>query len=294
MVPDSSAAGTNSAGVTQIIQRAASDWLSLRRPADELARASTLTAVARLNAHASNGGLSDPDPLLVYDLGAGTGANLSWLAPHLSVAQQWTLVDRDAELLDMVPRAWPTDRVVDVRRVVAELDDLPRLHPIGGVPALITCSALLDVLTVNQVEALCGFVAATQSAALFSLSVSGDFGFAPALALDRRILTTFNEHQNRKGLAGPSATAIAAEALQRRGLDVEVIATPWELSHTDGLWSRPISPAWWKPCANRTNPSPPLPASGWISDSHNCTTVPSPSGSAMRTCWQFRSPGNRS
>lgn len=219
--------------MTQIVQKASRNWLELRRPADDMARTSTLPAIGRLNAWLS--GAPDPDPLLVYDLGAGTGANLFWLAPHLTMPQLWTLIDRDAELLDAVPAGPPTQTVLGVRHIAAELDQLPRLHPPGAGPALVTCSALLDVLTRAQVATLCDFVADTASAALFSMTVSGVFRLEPAMSLDARMLDAFNGHQERRTLAGPTATAIAAEILLARGFDVEIIATPWEVSAGQGL-----------------------------------------------------------
>lgn len=214
--------------MNQIVQKASPDWLDLRRPADALARATTLPAVHRLSTRLASPPF--PDPLQVLDLGAGTGANLFWLAPHLAVPQRWTLIDRDSELLAAAPTCQPTPAVLEVQHVVAELDDLPRLHPLGAGPALVTCSALLDVLTRAQVAALGHFVADTGSAALFSMTVSGMFQLEPASSLDPLLLEAFNEHQERTSLAGPSATAIAAEVLRGRGLDVEIIATPWELT----------------------------------------------------------------
>ena len=82
------------------------DWLALREPADRAARS---TRLARL----TDERLAGHDPLRVLDLGTGTGANLRFLAEHLTGAQQWTLVDRDAVLLRQVAQrvsSWGTSR----------------------------------------------------------------------------------------------------------------------------------------------------------------------------------------
>ena len=38
-------------------------------------------------------------PLVVHDLGSGTGSMARWLAPRLPGPQHWVLHDRDADLL---------------------------------------------------------------------------------------------------------------------------------------------------------------------------------------------------
>jgi hypothetical protein len=73
-------------------------WLELREPADARARAEGAIDTL-LRARAGVG------PLGILDLGAGTGANLRYLAPRLGGRQQWLLLDRDRRLLDAIPAA---------------------------------------------------------------------------------------------------------------------------------------------------------------------------------------------
>ncbi|MDJ0891981.1 MAG: class I SAM-dependent methyltransferase, partial [Gammaproteobacteria bacterium] len=70
------------------------EWLALREPVDDRSRSGTL--VTRLSARAPEGRLR------VLDLGAGTGANLRYLAPRLGGEQEWLLVDHDSSLLGLV------------------------------------------------------------------------------------------------------------------------------------------------------------------------------------------------
>lgn len=214
--------------VKQIVQRAASDWLSLRRPADEDARRATTESLIILDRHLSSR-TGPGGAVIVVDLGAGTGANMAWLSPRLTVPQRWTLVDRDVDLLALAPRNPPSGTVLDVRRVTAELDDLQRDHMGGVRPDLVTCSALLDVLTVDQVSELAGFVVLTGAAALFSLTVTGSVTLVPGTEHDRLLNEVFNAHQERHGLAGPHAMTLAGEALGASGYTVVVVETPWVL-----------------------------------------------------------------
>ncbi|MEA3641129.1 MAG: class I SAM-dependent methyltransferase [Lamprobacter sp.] len=74
------------------------DWLQLREAADERARASPLNpALAEWNADDA----SHPEPRLIeiLDLGAGTGANLRYLAPRLGRGQRWRCIDQNPQLL---------------------------------------------------------------------------------------------------------------------------------------------------------------------------------------------------
>lgn len=215
----------------QIVQRAASDWLSLRRPADHAARDTTLPALTRLSHHLS-AGLAGGGSVSVLDLGAGTGSNLTWLGPRLDVPQAWTLIDRDEDLLRLASFP-PPHNVVAIHRLTAELDELDSAHPYDGAPTLVTCSAVLDVLTTAQVESLCQLVASMGAAALFSLTVTGDVELSPRMALDESINENFNAHQERDGLAGPGATSVARRVLHTAGFHVEVVATPWELGPQD-------------------------------------------------------------
>src|SRR5579871_6626914 len=126
-------------------------WLALREPADAAARAVDL--VERLK--------RQPLPTggwLIHDLGCGTGAMGRWLAPLLSGRQHWVLHDRDADLLKVAADARPGSAAdgaavsVEVRR-----SDITALRTEDLADAtLITASALLDILTVEELVRLIG------------------------------------------------------------------------------------------------------------------------------------------
>ena len=127
-------------------------WLRLRGPADVRTRTSCGSGlVDDLAAYlgATNGG--------VGACGAGTGAGANWrrdqLAGRLAVGprdrQRWRLVDHDPALLASAAPA--TDGWA--RGVVATVDELPGL--LADDPAdVVTCQALLDVLTASEVDAV--------------------------------------------------------------------------------------------------------------------------------------------
>ena len=103
--------------MTQLFQRAAHDWLELRRRPDARARerASDLTG-------ALNQRFTDSAEISIIDLGAGSGANLMWLAQHLTSPQRWKLVDRDADLLEATRSMQTPQQVLGVDPVLRCID----------------------------------------------------------------------------------------------------------------------------------------------------------------------------
>jgi hypothetical protein len=71
------------------------EWLSLREPADTAAR--PLDLLSALLAYL----IPAPVPLVVRDLGCGTGAMGRWLSPRLPTPQHWILHDNDPGLLTL-------------------------------------------------------------------------------------------------------------------------------------------------------------------------------------------------
>ena len=74
--------------------RVSPEWLRLREPADAAARSAELAE--RLGRHLPAAG-----PLVVHDLGGGSGSMGRWLAPRLPGPQHWVVHDRDADLLKL-------------------------------------------------------------------------------------------------------------------------------------------------------------------------------------------------
>jgi hypothetical protein len=201
--------------------RVSSSWLVLREPADAAARAADLVE------HLPAAG-----PLLVHDLGSGTGAMGRWLAPRLPGPQHWVLHDRDADLLHVaaIPAVTFETRRSDITRLGA--DDLARAN-------LITASALLDLLTEDELAGLATVCTEAGCPVLLTLSVVGRVELNPPDPLDQRVAAAFDAHQRRvtqRGrLLGPDALSAAVEAFGRLGAEVVVRPSPWRLgaSHAD-------------------------------------------------------------
>jgi hypothetical protein len=192
------------------------DWLALREPADAAARASEL--VERLGRHA-----------VIRDLGCGTGSMGRWLGPHLPSPQRWILHDRDPELLALA--AVSTPAVADVLTEFGDVTALSAADLVGT--SLVTASALLDLFTAEEVNALADACVGAGCAALLTLSVVGRVVISPPDPLDAEFEAAFNAHQRRsvggRWLLGPDAGAVTADAFARRGMAVEIRPSPWRL-----------------------------------------------------------------
>ena len=203
-------------------------WLALREPADAAARAPDLVEplVRRLGA---------PGRWVIHDLGCGTGAMGRWLAPLLPGPQHWVVHDRDADLLEVAAADLP-GLAADGAAVTVEAkrSDINRLHQrdLAGA-TLISASALLDLLTEEELAGLITVCAGAACPILLTLSVVGRVGLSPADPLDRRVACAFDAHQRRpteRGrLLGPDAVPFAVEELGRLGADVLVRPSPWRL-----------------------------------------------------------------
>jgi SAM-dependent methyltransferase len=208
--------------------RVGREWLALREPADAAARASAL--VERLA-----GELPATGRRVIHDLGCGTGAMGRWLAPRLPGPQHWVVHDRDPELLE-VAGAWSPDSAADGAAVTVETrqSDVTGLRP-GDLSdaALITASALLDVLTADELAGLMAACAGAECPVLLTLSVVGRVELVPADPLDARVAAAFDAHQRRtteRGrLLGPDAFAVAVDGFGRLGAEVLVGSSPWRL-----------------------------------------------------------------
>ena len=223
--------------------RVSPDWLDLREPADSAARARDL--VEHLRRHrAPTGGH------VIHDLACGTGSMGRWLAPLLPGPQRWVLHDRDADLLCLAaaerpgPAADGASAVVETRR-----SDVTRLRPDDLADAtLITASALLDLLTQDELAGLIDVCAERKCPVLLSLSVVGRVDLAPANPLDSRVAAAFDAHQRRltvRGrLLGPDAVGAAVEGFRRLGAEVLVRPSPWRLGPADADLAAEWFTAW--------------------------------------------------
>ncbi|MFD5335348.1 class I SAM-dependent methyltransferase [Streptomyces hawaiiensis] len=208
--------------------RYAPEWLELREPADAAARAHDLLDPLRIrlaNLPGKSGGV------VIHDLGCGTGSMGRWLAPRLDGAQHWILHDRDPYLLHFAAVSSPRS-AADGSRVSVETrrGDVARLTPdaLQGA-SLVTASALLDVLTREEIDTFAAACAGAGCPALLTLSVAGRVELTPSHPLDAEIAQAFNDHQRRDGLLGPDAVTAAAEAFSEHGATVRLHPSPWRL-----------------------------------------------------------------
>jgi SAM-dependent methyltransferase len=209
--------------------RASSEWLTMREPADAAARSTELVEMIRPHQATDGRGTE------IHDLGCGTGSMARWLAAQLTGPQHWVLYDRDATLLTLVATD-PPDEASDGAPVTVETRrrDITRLDPgeLAGA-SLITASALLDMMTAEELQRLVAACARPGCAVLITLTVTGRVDLTPADPLDQRVTEAFNAHQRRATGAGrrlgPDAVGAALDGFTRLGLDVVVRPSPWRL-----------------------------------------------------------------
>ncbi|MGH3905390.1 MAG: SAM-dependent methyltransferase [Pseudonocardiaceae bacterium] len=213
-------------------------WLALREGADASARSPMLAERVRayLAALARPGGPARPaGPSVVRDLGCGTGSMGRWLAGRLPGPQLWILHDRDPGLLAHavagMPRVAAADAAVTAQTQQGDLTDL-RAAELAGT-SLVTASAVLDLLTAEEVDGLATACVQAGCAALLTLSVIGRVELAPVDPLDAEFAAAFDTHQRRctggRRLLGPDAGPAAVDAFGRRGAAVASRPSPWRL-----------------------------------------------------------------
>lgn len=209
--------------------RVSAGWLDLRERADAAARSRDLVRRLRRRLPAA------ADPLVIHDLGCGSGSMGRWLAPLLPGPQHWVLYDRDANLLARaavdVPGPAADGAEVAVETRVSDVTQLDSEDLAGA--ALVTASALLDLLTRDELTGLIRACAGAGCPVLFALSVSGRVQLLQADPLDARMAAAFDAHQRRKTprgrLLGPDAVEAAAEGFRGLGAEVVVRPSPWRL-----------------------------------------------------------------
>jgi hypothetical protein len=212
--------------------RVSGDWLALRERADAAARAGDL--VEQLRGHLPATGRQ-----VIHDLGCGSGSMGRWLAPLLPGSQHWILHDRDPDLLELAAADLPGP-AADGAAVTVEVreSDVGRLQQgdLDGA-SLVTASALLDLLTHDELAGLVAVCAGAGCPVLLTLSVVGRVELTPADPLDGSLAAAFDAHQRRTTaggrLLGPDAVAAAAEAFGRLGAETVIRPSPWRLGVAD-------------------------------------------------------------
>lgn len=223
------------------------DWLALREPLDEAARAVGL---------AWSFGRILPGQPMIIDLGAGTGSNVRQLAMKLGRAEQdWTLIEKDRKLLAKAPgeigrwadrNGW--DHKEQRRAYMITCDDMAvrvemRSFDLAQDPADlglnqydgVTAKALFDLVSKPWLDrfvaelASCGF-----PPLLASLTVDGRVEFSIPDEDDGFVLERSHaQRATAKGLGGPALGHTAPEALNTTlaaaGYKVETAPTEWKI-----------------------------------------------------------------
>jgi hypothetical protein len=102
---------------------------------------------------------------------------------------------------------------------------------------LVTASALLDLLTAEEVDRIVAACAGAGCPTLATISVVGRVALDPPELLDARIGAAFDAHQRRvvsgRRLLGPDAVGTIRAAFARHGVATLVRPSPWRLGPDD-------------------------------------------------------------
>lgn len=204
-----------------------SDWLSLREPADRLARDPKLLAAAADHVASTPGS--------VVDLGCGTGSTFRALDPLLPAATAWTFVDDDQVLL---ARAHALQRPDDRERIRLHPADLAGLEDgLVETAALVTASALFDLVSRRFIEDFAAQMAGRGRALYAALTVDGRIAWDSPHPLDEEIVAAFSRDQQRDKGFGPGlggdAAALLEAAFVDRGYAVQAAPSDWTLGVGD-------------------------------------------------------------
>jgi hypothetical protein len=211
-----------------------SAWLRLREPYDAAARSVELTVV--LAEWAAGRG-----KLEILDLGSGTGSNLRWLAPHLPGPQRWRLVEHDRALLAAGAATLPSRPAW----AYVEGDLAAALETLSAPPVdIITCSALLDLVSLPWLRRLVARVGELRAALLAVLNFDGRVELHPPHPLDPQVIELVRRHQRTdKGFGsalGAAATDGLVDLLRGKGGGVLTRRSDWELDTGAGALQREL------------------------------------------------------
>ncbi len=196
-------------------------WLALREPADRAARSARLVDALFTSLRNAAG---------ILDLACGTGSNMRYLRDRRADFD-WLLVDHDTALLALVPAA-PNVRVL--ARDLRSLDD-----QLFEGRALVTASALLDLVSDDWIDRLARHCHRQHSAILFALTYDGRIACRPEDPDDSTITGLVNRHQKTdKGFGpalGPDAVACAVRTFSALGYSMRVERSDWVLDGSSEL-----------------------------------------------------------
>jgi hypothetical protein len=178
-----------------------------------------------------------PENPRLLDLGAGTGANLRYLAPRLGRAgQRWVLADHDPALLEAVasemalrPDSVPALSLEWECRRVDLVRDLGSLDP-SGFDGIVS-TALFDLVSAKWAEKFIAWLAQAPRPVLFTLSVDGRLDWTPGDPVDAEMRGWIEAHQATDKGFGPGlgrhAPTVLDGLLEARGFDVATVESDW-------------------------------------------------------------------
>ncbi|SNC68169.1 Glycosyltransferase involved in cell wall bisynthesis [Marinobacter sp. es.048] len=226
-----------------------SDWLAAREAADHRARSRELTDELNqwLLSHYESLPPESHCPMQIVDIGTGRGSNALFLVPPLQVPQSWLALDQDAALLrEARQRVELLDVPFETRTVQLSPENMEQHLP--AQLALVTASALIDLVSEPWLKALSQAASRRNAAMLIVLSYAGHFELSPGHPDDELLQTLVNQHQHAdKGTGaalGPDAPIVLKDLLQAEGYRVKLAESPWSLSSEDQALARMLMQGW--------------------------------------------------
>src|SRR5699024_9390991 len=95
---------------------------------------------------------------------------------------------------------------------------------------LVTGSAVLDVLTTCDLQAIIATLVQHGGLGLFLLSVTGQWQLSPADCDDAKINDAFCKHQRRNGKLGPIAPEVLSQLAVEADAEVTTAPAAWQLN----------------------------------------------------------------
>jgi SAM-dependent methyltransferase len=196
------------------------NWLALREPADDKARAASL--VEQFCHH-----LTEVSTPAVLDIGCGTGSTWRSLSAQVPTGTQWRLLDHDPELLAEAER-----RIGHKGAVTFNRFDLNRVEdlPLNDV-AVVTASALFDLCSADFCNRFAQTLRRNNVALYAALNYDGRMEWSIRHPLDQQVVSDFNQHQHfDKGFGpalGPNATEHLRLVFEAHHYHTAVATSPW-------------------------------------------------------------------
>ncbi|XUY28718.1 methyltransferase domain-containing protein [Agrobacterium sp. rho-8.1] len=198
------------------------EWLKLREAADGQARSEPILARFRQHLDAL------PEPLVIMDIGCGTGSTYRTLSPELPHSN-WKLLDHESLLLEEAQRLiGPHDNIEFHCQDLNDLDETL----LDGV-RIVTASALFDLCSADFCDRFVARLANRRIGLYAALTYDGFMEWSIRHPLDAQIAADFNLHQRSdKGFGqalGPAAAGYLSDRCQASGFSVEIADSPWRL-----------------------------------------------------------------